>query len=283
MVPAPQVYGPGACAQHLRNFTTGPGGQRLAPSNFERDIFPLPLLQEPFVKGLSRRSRKRQEQRNLPVRVRNEGAACLNWLAGFKQNSDAPSLSPGTSVGGMQGEVLDRIQDLAETMESDALINSEAAFTELLRGRSEYTLGDSTTLAPFKLESVSLPGCLADCKPIGQLVDDDSRRYLEERERMVKTDEEMKEYPPEDITPYNDPSLINRPRLYHQFVKKLMGIDFLYWTRRPKSRVGVFFVWKSDGKSIRMIRLLMLGGPTECSVSHLESSFALPRASAVPR
>ena len=153
----------------------------------------------------------------------------------------------------MQGEVLQRIQDLAETMESDAVIDSEAAFRELLKGRSEYTLGDSTTLAPFKLESVSMPDDLSCCRAVEDFLDTDSRRYLEWRERMLKTEEEMAEHPPNEVIPYSDPALVNQPRKYLQFIKKLMSIDFLVWTRRPKCRVGTFFVWKSNGKSIRMI------------------------------
>ena len=62
----------------------------------------------------------------------------------------------------------------------------------------------------------------------------------------------MRESPPEDIVPYTDPVLKKNPRVYVQFLHKLMGIDFLHWTKRPKGRVGIFFVWKSDGR-IRMI------------------------------
>ena len=68
---------------------------------------------------------------------------------------------------------------------------------------SEYCLDSSTTLAPFKLESV--PGSLDDCRQASELCGDEGRRYLKWGERMLKTPEEMEDNPPEEITNYTDP------------------------------------------------------------------------------
>ena len=76
----------------------------------------------------------------MPTKIRNEAAQSLNWLHCFKDPACIPILSADEAASGMQGEVLQHIQDLAQTMESGACVNSEAAFKELLEGRSQYTL-----------------------------------------------------------------------------------------------------------------------------------------------
>ena len=71
-------------------------------------------------------------------------------------------------------------------------------------------------------------------------MDSDSRRYLEWRERMLKTEEEeMAEHLPAEVVPYSYPALVNHPRKYVKFIKELSDIDFLVWTGWPKRRVEV--------------------------------------------
>ena len=139
------------------------------------------------------------------MEVINEAVHCVIWLNGSRSSFACPVVEFLGHARGMEAEVLQRILDLGDAMESDAEIKSEAAFRELLKGRSEYCLDGSTTLAPFKIESVSLPSLLHDCRPVAELCGEEGRRYLKWRERMLKTPEEMEESPPEEITPYNDP------------------------------------------------------------------------------
>ena len=247
----PQALGPSAIAQGLRNFVTGPGGGKPPPSRKERDFFPLPVLPVQSTSGYSRRCRQRIQARNRPAVVVNEAVETLNWMNGYGFETEVVELRDEDNTGAT-AEVFARLTDLAHAMDAEAEISSEAAFRELLKGRSEYTLDGSTSLAPFKLESVSLPDSLAECRPVSDLCGDEGRRYLERRERMALSAEEMRDSPPEEISPYTDPVLKHNRPLYLKFIKKLMGIDFLCWTRYPKCRAGVFFVWKSDGR-IRMI------------------------------
>jgi len=114
--------------------------------------------------------------------VINEAAECLNWLNGRKGSAPSRTLDSVDSSSGAEKEVLCRLKDLAEAMDAGAEIQPEAAFKELLKGRSEYTLDGSTSVKPFKLESISLPSSLACCRSVEALCGDDGRRYLERRE-----------------------------------------------------------------------------------------------------
>ena len=53
--------------------------------------------------------------------------------------------------------------------------------------------------------------------------------------------------------PYWDPALRHNPRNYRKFIKRLCDIKYLEFTLEPSNHAGVFFVWKSDKKKIRMI------------------------------
>ena len=153
--------------------------------------------------------------------VINEAAECLNWLNGKKGSAPSRTLDSIDSSSGAEKEVLCRLKDLAEAMDAGAEIQPEAAFKELLKGRSEYTLDSSTSVKPFKLESMSLPSSLAGCRRVEELCDDAGRRYLERRERMLRSAEEMQEHPPDKINPCVDPLLKHNRRQYLRFIHRL--------------------------------------------------------------
>jgi len=174
--------------------------------------------------------------------VINEAAECLNWLMGKKGSAPSRTLDSIDSSSGAEKEVQCRLKDLAEAMDAGAVIQPEAAFTELLKGHSEYTSDGSTSVKPFKLEPISLPSSLAGCGSAEDLCGDDGRRYLERRERMLRSAEEMQEHPPDEITPYVDPLLKHNRRQYLCFIHRLQEIDFLYFTKFPKCRAGTFLL-----------------------------------------
>ena len=70
---------------------------------------------------------------------------------------------------------------------ASAPISPEAAFHELLRGSSVYEAA-GTTLAPFKLERVSLPDSVHDYPQVADLLPEHARQYLEVPERMMRQD-----------------------------------------------------------------------------------------------
>ncbi|CAK8990488.1 unnamed protein product, partial [Durusdinium trenchii] len=103
------------------------------------------------------------------------------------------------------------------------LPSQEAALLELLRGQDGYAEpATPASLAPFNLELVSLP------------------------EDLTGEDEVV-------CCPYWDPALKHNAKNYRRFIQKLNSIQYLEFTLNPCQHAGVFFVWKSDKKRIRMI------------------------------
>ena len=134
----------------------------------------------------------------------------------------------------------------------DHLPSQEAAFRELLHGQDGYAEPSvPASLAPFKPELISLPRTWLVHHVPKNLLQEDDRRYREVQERMLRShprepDEVVKQ-------PYWDPALKHNPRNYRKFVQKLNSIGYLEFTLSPSDHAGVFFVWKSDRKKIRMI------------------------------
>ncbi|CAK8994704.1 unnamed protein product [Durusdinium trenchii] len=213
-------------------------------------LFPLPRPDAlPKLKGYGRRSQHRAARR---VRIRDdlrEAIASLNWM--HVGDFDAPP----SAAHPLQREVLCRLEALVERADDlgdhGHLPSLEAAYGELLRGRDGYAEPSTpASLAPYNLELVSLPTDLCDAPRAEELLEEADRRYLQGQERMLR------EIPKEDsevIKPYWDPALRHNPGRYRKFIQRLNGIKYLDFTLSPSQHAGVFFVWKSDGKRIRMI------------------------------
>ena len=77
------------------------------------------------------------------------------------------------------------VVDFGELGTLDRPPSCEAALQELLKGRSEYSSDGPTTLAPFKLDLISLPASLKDCPEAEHLLGNDDCLYLKEQERML--------------------------------------------------------------------------------------------------
>lgn len=213
-------------------------------------LFPLPRPDAlPKLKGYGRRSQHRAARR---VRIRDdlrEAIASLNWM--HVGDFDAPP----SAAHPLQREVLCRLEALVERADDlgdhGHLPSLEAAYGELLRGRDGYAEPSTpASLAPYNLELVSLPTDLCDAPRAEELLEEADRRYLQGQERMLR------EIPKEDsevIKPYWDPALRHNPGRYRKFIQRLNDIKYLDFTLSPSQHAGVFFVWKSDGKRIRMI------------------------------
>lgn len=153
----------------------------------------------------------------------------------------------------LQAEVLQRNHVLAtEAGELGSLEHvpaPEAALRELLKGRSDYQQPDiPVALAPYRLERVSLPTSLHGLPQAEELLPDDTRRYLQGEELMLK-DGAIEDAP----RPYWDPVLAKSQKHYKEFIRKLDSIGMLQYTQKPKNEVGIFFVYKSDRQRIRLI------------------------------
>ena len=213
-------------------------------------LFPLPLMELPEA-GL-KCSRRSAQKRSRDTRQRwemNEAIRSLNWMHGYSFVDSSTGL-PNP----LQKETYDRlfrlVMDAGSLGELQHPPTLEAALSGLLQGRTDYSDPSCPiSLAPYNLELISLPSSLKEAPRAEDLLAADDRRYLEEQERIVRRDFS----PDQNFSPYWDPALKNNPRNYRKFLQKLNEIDYLDFTLSPLEHAGVFFVWKSDRKRIRMI------------------------------
>ena len=230
------------------DFFGGAKGGHLPPSACS--LFPLPRpLRLHVPRGLSRRAMQRLTRR---ARIRDELIECvsaLNWM--HVGDFDAAPVDSTPLQRDVCSHLESRVCAVGNLGDHGCLPSQEAALLELLRGQDGYAEpATPASLAPFNLELVSLPDDLACAPRAEDLLHEDDRRYLEVQERMVR------DSPKEDVivsSPYWDPALKNNPKNYRRFIQKLNSIQYLDFTLSPCQHAGVFFVWKSDRKRIRMI------------------------------
>ena len=227
------------------------GDARAAKSQFSRDMFPLPVPPEVRrEKTLGRRVAQRVARHIQQTTKEREAVKALNWMAGYKEEFENSQFSPDA----LQSEVIGRVRYLAglcqDKGELAEIPKPEAALKALLRGRSEYSSDEPTTLAACSLARISLPESLHDAPAVESVLDDEARHYLQSPEHMLKPGCETGLG---EFQPYWDPLLRRDAKLYKKFIQKLNQAGYLVFTQNPKSFCGVFFVRKSDGRKIRMI------------------------------
>ena len=177
----------------------------------------------------------------------NEAVDSLNWLAG-RGSSMTHAPSP------MQRQVLGRLDGLASRQQPKGGVPSaEEALCQLLRGGSPCDWKPANeTLASYQAELVSVPDDVKDCPSLAQVLPHDDLRYLEEKsELMLRHVDEVEQSEP--IMPYWDPKLKFNKKEYHRLVQRLHDAGYFYFTTRPRSSVGIFFVWKSSRTRLRLI------------------------------
>ena len=149
-------------------------------------LFPLPQLPSlKMCRGLGRGASQRLGKK---VRIREEQRetiAALNWM--HTGDFDA---QPAGAMSALQVEVLERVESMVELAgdlgDQCHLPSQEAALRELLRGQDGYAEPSvPASLAPFKLELISLPQDLRGAPRAEDLLPVEDRRYLEVQERML--------------------------------------------------------------------------------------------------
>ena len=217
---------------------------RLSVRGCKGYIYPLPVPPEvQREKKVGRRVSQRIARQTQLVYRQREAMMALNWMAGYKEEFKNSQFSPDA----LQSEVIGRVRYLAglcqETGELTSIPTPEAALKALLRGRSEYSSEEPTTLAACSLARISLPA-------VESLLDEEARQYLQCPERMLKPGCETGLA---EFEPCWDPLLRRDTKLYKKFIQKLNKAGYLVFTQHPKRFCGVFFVRKSDGHKIRTI------------------------------
>ncbi|CAK0807139.1 unnamed protein product [Prorocentrum cordatum] len=221
------------------------------------EIFPLPddsSLVAEFWIHLQGRAQRRFA-RDWGQRVRS-----LNWLwgAGHREAARRAQGDVHPYRFRLQREVLVRIaQGVQIYLDPPSDLSPKEAFQGLLRGRGVYDTETAyTTLAPYQRGAVSLPCDVSTAPAVGTLVTGRALEYLvEAEEQMIRTDAEVQldRETNGEIKIYTDPLLANSRRRYSTFVKDLKRKGLVGFTRDPKEFVGVFFVWKKERASMRMV------------------------------
>ena len=238
------------------------GRGRLPWSREKRDLLPLPHVRVPRAapREVCRRDRQVQGRLRRRALLLNESVDALNWLAGHKEPAGAPQGGsfhyplgcttdlPRPEHATMVGEVLARLDGLIRNREPtpDApLPTPQAAVRQLLQGRCAYDARTGpVSLAPFKLDLLSLPADTADSPDVMELLPPDARSYLEGyQERMLEHPDVVAQREP--VFEFMDASLRYNQKHYHKLVQKLAQISLVSFTDSPLERIGVFAVWKS--------------------------------------
>jgi len=226
----------------------------------QRDVFPLPFLNEPGFdsgKQLSRSVRRRFLRRLKTVQWANDGIRTLNSIA----SAGAPrALGPGHRFPKAASQAAERVAkcyfDRGSPPDDDAV--REGALGELLASSSVYTT-ERQDIQPYARDLVSWPS--PGTTPLNVLdgVPEGDREWLEGWEKHLLRDaadfaKESEKF--ESHRVYCDPALFNVPTKYVKFLKELESRGMLRWRRAADGEtgnLGIFFVKKKKNGKLRIV------------------------------
>ena len=224
------------------------------PDDRQRDILPLlegtpqvPCSASPRP-GLSRTARRRG-QHSLHVNgITEEIISSLSsmYVGPVKRACHHAEPTAG------QADSIDRLRRAVAGMGPPPDDLDGPGALRALRSKQGY-FGESATLAPLSFENldkVSLPppgDTLVSFERIGGLA---GRRLTERLLHKLLPNDQAREKQMLTAPPraYSDPSLAKNPKLYAAILKKLEGCGLIEWRRTCRLRVGLFFVFKKDGR-----------------------------------
>ena len=154
-----------------------------------QEIFPLPCLPVEVPGPCSRRAKAGVRRARMMTKRANAAVTALNWMAGY---IDVKTFEPNA----VQHEVLARVEGLVRDQEpTTACLTAEAAWKELLQGRSLYEDGGANAnLAAYQEELLSMPSDTSRCPDIKDILPSDVHHYLEAyQEQMLKEQHEIDE------------------------------------------------------------------------------------------
>ena len=218
-------------------------------------IFPLPAIHPPECPpGLGGHSRARHRIRKQFVEEANCSLEALNWYSGNRSGRRYCSVPTP-----LQSQVTARVEGLVEAMHDSAIVipAPQAAFSELLRGRSCYDLQPSAGLNVARYttaKNISLPTTLEGAPFLDEILPDSLHHFLgDAMERMLKTTEELDMG--EEIRAHWDHRLVSHRPAYLRLVRHLIRLGIVMPVERGAAReqLGLCFVKKSGKDKVRMI------------------------------
>eukprot|EP00438_Fugacium_kawagutii_P002485 Skav209078 [mRNA] locus=scaffold207:207591:211020:- [translate_table: standard] len=233
-----------------------------------RDIFPLPTLQECEVEQLLSRSVVRRLHRRMHTQKRvNLAIHALNSM--FFGEKRVPQVQDVTDIDSLplcqQFALKNIIERVAELGPPPADASSSGALNALRAAGSSYTEPEPGvgSVVSMDLSSLSLPDgktagvSLADSLlgDVHDMVVDFESFMLEDADKWTYIESEMVHVPP-----YNDP-LLSSKHGYLQFLKHLYDCGVLGFTSSCRGRVGAFTVSKKpklvNGVEVKRQRLVL--------------------------
>ena len=223
-----------------------------------RDIFPLPPFAEPGTVSskLSKTVRQRLNRSNRWTSWANSGIDSLNSMYGFRdvhhvhKAGDALNASQTEALSHIKSSYVEACKGIDEPPAAEESLNA------LLSTSGLYD-SDNSTVVPYSKELCSWPKIGSTPTPLEGILSPADIHYCENGcESLLRSEQASRALQQElNISkPYSDPSLINNPKTYADFLWRLHAAGMLRWTVRGSRNytVGVFFVRKSNGR-IRII------------------------------
>ena len=237
------------------------GGLDWASPGTERveleQLFPLPTIVPPKChQSLGGHARARHRIRRHFVGEANSAIDALNWYAGSRAGREVKTHEELTPL---QQQVTARVEGLVEAMHDStiAIPAPQAAFSELLRGRSCYDEQPSAGLNVARYttaENISLPASLNGAPFLDEILPTSLHQYLgDAMERMLKTTDELEMG--EEIRAHWDQRLASHRPAYVRLMRYLIRLGIVMPVKAGSAReqLGLFFVKKSGKDKVRLI------------------------------
>ena len=221
------------------------GSQKEGRAHRQRDIFPLPFLgAHDFCPGrrLCHGTRQRVRRRLHWQAWADRGIASLNALGGRGQ-----SCHGGPSQ--VQERCLANIVDAYKAVgPPPANFCGKEALRELLANSSVYS-ESRTDVRPYAKHLVAFPSVAETVVNLGDCLGEADRTWLKDwRLHMLRPPEESAALRRDcDVRrPYADPSLVQRPQVYADFLHTLYDRNMLRWklANGQQETIAPFFVGK---------------------------------------
>lgn len=226
--------------------------------------FPLPV---PSVLTDASRSAAPNYVRHRLQRRRRHEVCCAEATRAlnFLSSTSAASLRRGSGPRGngrsgapsaTQQSILDRVSERVRGYgQPPAGLSSRDAFSQVLKGCDIYHLG-AKNVAPYIPELLKVTKGRTRPKPATSLLPPAEARIIAEPDKFIaRGAAELSRWREENpsVQPYWDPSLRASRRSRLDLYSKLAAGGLLCLVPVIRSRVGLFFVWKSSRKGIRLI------------------------------
>ena len=220
----------------------------------QRDLLPLPrpsasgpLVASVASTSCSRSCHRRHLRRSHKADMSTEIVDTLNEM--FTSRAAGSLRRSGQAPTAAQREALSHIEaSVACFGPPPSDISGSGALSEL-RSRLSYS-GEPSCLAPLVVDAVSLPPVGHEPVELEILAGDRGRKLIERLFALRLPEAEGRaralQYAPR--RPFSDPIIRARPSVYARLLHRLHGAGLVTWRRRAVTEVGVFTVWKKDGR-----------------------------------